>query len=114
MTDTTKQGYRKPGIENDNTTTTFVFQSNGVQVDKAVEITEKALEEDKCVVIGLQSTGERLFSFFFFLFFLFYFLLCFLGLFSFLRNTSSSITSYVGFTFNSTKGLDTTGGRCVP
>ncbi|CAN0447891.1 unnamed protein product, partial [Scytosiphon promiscuus] len=28
------------------------------QVEKAVEITNKALAENMCVVIGLQSTGE--------------------------------------------------------
>ena len=29
------------------------------QVDKAVEITKKALADDMCVVIGLQSTSEQ-------------------------------------------------------
>lgn len=36
----------------------FVFPASHLQIPYCVEIAKKALEENNCVVIGLQSTGE--------------------------------------------------------
>ena len=36
----------------------FLFFKNHLQIPYCVEIAKKALEENNCVVIGLQSTGE--------------------------------------------------------